>query len=118
MDATLDKRFSFSITPNEAHEFILKLAENDSFRARLEAHPREVLAELHISLPQDLVPDNVLLPSKNEVKEALANFTRAGELTVRNLKTPFTVSLWPFVVFYWLYFTPARPPRRLKGKHA
>jgi putative modified peptide len=110
-----DQRLNLNITPNEAHEFLLKLSTDDNFRDRLERNPTEVLAEHHISIPSELVPGIAALPPKEVVQEALSAFTRAGELNVRGLHTPFTSSRWSFVLFWWLYFTPARPPHHQEG---
>jgi putative modified peptide len=111
----IDQRLNLSITPREAHEFLLKLSTDDEFRRRLERNPAEALAEYHISVPLELIPGVVSLPPKEVVQQALSNFTRAGELNVRNLHTAFASSMWPFVLFWWLYFTPARPPHRKEG---
>lgn len=107
----IDQRFTLNITPKEAHEFIVKLSKDDEFRSRLEADPAHVLAEYHINIPLNLIPSAVALPPKQLVQEALSNFTRAGELNVASLHSAFTSSLWPFVLFWWLYLTPAKPPR-------
>src|SRR5438552_1140487 len=106
----IDRRINLSITPREAHDFILKLSSDDEFRARLKRNPAKVLAEHHISIPLELIPGVVALPPKKVVREALSNFTRAGELNVLSLHIPFSSSQWAFVLFWWLYLTPARPP--------
>jgi hypothetical protein len=111
----IDKRLNLRITPREAHDFIVKLSTDDEFRIRLQQNPAEVLAEHHISIPLELIPGVVALPPKELVQEALYKFTKEGELNFAGLHTPFTSSVWPFVLFWWLYFTPARPPRHKKG---
>jgi hypothetical protein len=63
-----------SATREEAYDFVRRLAEDDEFRARLEANPRAVLAESGIEyiLPKEEDElQNVVLPPKEEVEQLL-----------------------------------------------
>jgi len=105
-----DERISVNMTPREAHNFILKLSNDDEFRSRFEKDPAGVLAEHHIYIPLQQIPAHTVLPAKDVLQRALADFTQAGEL---NLTTfPPNEPIGPLVVlcFWWLYLTPARPP--------
>lgn len=49
-----------------------KLASDDEFRARLESHPRDVLAEYGIDAPAQM-PVTLTLPAKDEVHAVIAD---------------------------------------------
>lgn len=110
--APIDRRVTITLTPREAHAFILKLATDDAFRARLAANAGDVLAESGIYLPLDQIPVETLVPPKEALQRALQNFTTRGEIDVTGLLSP---SGWPLMVFWWLYMTPAKPSRRRQG---
>ena len=64
---------STNITVNatlvQANDFMEKLAEDDTFRDRLAADPKGVLAEYGVDFtPADDVPEHVTLPPKEEVQ--------------------------------------------------
>jgi putative modified peptide len=107
-----DRRLTISLTPTEARDFLLRLASDDAFRSRLEQQPEEVLAEHHIHLPAEHVPSRSVLPSKELLRRALENFTARGEIDLEGLFSP---AGWPIMLFWWLYLTPAKPPRNVNG---
>jgi hypothetical protein len=109
----IDTQMSISMTPTEAHDFIKKLAADDHFRAEIERKPRETLAQHGINLPVDQITTGAILPSKNALTRALANFREFGEIDFATMSSP---SGWPFMVFWWLYMTPAKPRRGQEGE--
>ncbi len=109
----VDKRITLNLTPTEAHDFLIKLSNDDEFRSRLEQSPGKVLAEYHIYIPQEQIPNGVVLPSKEVLQKALTNFTKFGEIDLAGLFSP---SGWPFMLFWWLYMTPAKPPHNKEGE--
>ncbi len=64
-------RVGASLTPREVFNFLLRLASDDEFRARLETHPRETLAEHHIYVPAHDPPVHVRVPSKHDLQQVL-----------------------------------------------
>ncbi len=86
-------RVSVNLTPKEAALFLQKLASDDEFRRAMEKAPRECLAEYHVYIPQELVPEQVKLPSKEELTEALASVTAGEEFRVP------VAAAWVFIVF-------------------
>ena len=111
----LDTRFSLNLTPTEAHEFLIKLSSDDAFRSRLQRNPTEVLAAHHIYIPVGQIPDVVILPSKESLQQALDKFSTQGKIDLEALFSP---SGWPLMLFWWLYMTPAKPPRGKEGDKA
>jgi hypothetical protein len=73
-------QITMSITPDEARDFLERLASDDEFRERLEASPREVLSEYHIVVPQEAIPDPLILPPKEEVESVVAEIDERDEL--------------------------------------
>jgi hypothetical protein len=108
----VDKRITLNVTPREAQDFLIKLSTDDKFRSRLGADPGQVLAEYHIYIPLEQIPGAVVLPPKEVLQRALANFTEYGEIDFTGLLSP---AGWPFMLFWWLYMTPAKPRRRTEG---
>ena len=102
-----DKRISVNATPHEVHEFLRKLSSDDNFRARFKASPGEVLAEHHMHLPVEDLPDEAILPDGAALSKALVHFRNTGELDVGAARSP---DRWTVALFWWLYYTPdARP---------
>jgi putative modified peptide len=65
------------ITPQDALDFLNKLATDDEFRARLKEDPRSVLVEYRIEINDAGVPTNAELPPKEDVQHLL---DQIGEL--------------------------------------
>ena len=108
----LDTRISINLTPSEAYQFITKLCRDDAFRDRLQTNPADVLAEHHIYIPTTKVHDIITLPTKAELQHALDQFTNHGVIDLGLLFSP---TGWPVMLFWWLYMTPAKPPRGQEG---
>lgn len=70
-----DQPIQISITPSQADELLSKLAEDDEFRQQLEADPQGVLAQYGIVVPEEALEGETLLPSKEEVQEALSQMS-------------------------------------------
>lgn len=70
-----DQPIQISITPSQADELLSKLAEDDEFRQQLEADPQGVLAQYGIVVSEEALEGETLLPSKEEVQEALSQMS-------------------------------------------
>src|SRR5262249_7190326 len=102
-----DKRITINTTPQEALAFVKKLATDDEFRARLAENPRDVLAEHHLDFPVEHLPSEAILPDKEVLQKALADFSEGGILD-HSVRSP---DRWAFGLFWWLYYTEVRPAR-------
>ena len=109
---SFDTPISISMTPTEAHGFITRLAGDDSFRSEIERDPANALARHGIQIPLKHIPAGATLPSKDSLTKALANFKHSGEIDFATMSEP---SGWPFMLFWWLYMTPAKPRRGQEG---
>jgi len=74
-----NRRVRFDMTPNEAFEFLSKLASDDAFRQRLKKNPKKELAKYHIYLPRGPVASPVTLPPKSTLKKAYDKITLSRE---------------------------------------
>jgi putative modified peptide len=114
-----DKRITINATPQEVRNFLDKLASDDEFRARFAKEPAEVLAEHHLYFPIADLPADAVLPSKDTLGQALAEFTRSGTFDAVGVHSP---DRWAFGLFWWLYYTTARPAmpcaRSMEGQPA
>jgi len=61
--------------PAKAQDLAKKLATDDAFRARFEQNPRAVLAEFQIQIAHANFPEQVRLPSKEKLVEAVTSLT-------------------------------------------
>lgn len=68
-----DKRVAIAITPREAYEFLNKLAYDDSFRAKFESDPQAIFDEIHVYLPDGVIPEKTTLPPKADFQRALSS---------------------------------------------
>jgi|SRR5580765_3989597 len=67
-----DVAIYMDVTPERAREFVTKLAHDDGFRERVEADPREVLAEYDVRIEHGAVPKKpIVLPSREQLEEVL-----------------------------------------------
>ena len=67
---------------NQGAEFLRRVAQDDTFRARFEARPDETLREYGIFLAEGL-PTSVTLPSKQDAQRALAQLVASAETHLR-----------------------------------
>lgn len=106
LEKVANARINFNMTPREVLEFLMRLASDDDFRARLEKQPHKALADNHIHVPVKDVPLHVHLPPKDQLQEALMDIMTGQELRLRAL--PFNVDpgFWYFIDF--LIFLLAR----------
>ncbi|MRX10332.1 putative modified peptide [Pseudoduganella sp. FT25W] len=77
-------------TSNELSSILDKLASDDKFRAQLQANPVATLARFGITLSADQVPDQISLPSKEELTEERHELQR--ELETTGIMFPFLLS--------------------------
>ena len=59
------------ISPQQADEFLSKLVDDPEFRDRLTRDPVEELARYGISIPSTFLPEQVELPSPEEIRRVL-----------------------------------------------
>jgi putative modified peptide len=72
------------ISPQRADELMNRLIDDDEFRAQLTRSPRDALSEYGIVVPSELLPDEVELPSSEELRQArdrvdVEDYPRFGE---------------------------------------
>jgi hypothetical protein len=65
-------RLRIDTSKDRAMEFVSRLAEDDDFRAELQADPRKVLWDYGVEVPDELIPSEVVLPPKEDVNALLA----------------------------------------------
>ena len=69
-------------TQDNARKLLERLAEDDDFRARMEADPVAAFAEHGFTLDPAILPDKkVVLPSKEEIRGNLDKMSRQLEAT-------------------------------------
>jgi hypothetical protein len=74
-------RATLDVDSERAHEFIRRLAEDDDFRAELESNPEKTLTDYGVAVSPDLIPDEIRLPSKDEIRRLLTQLDElAGTL--------------------------------------
>jgi hypothetical protein len=82
------------IDRREDEELVRRLATDDEFRARLARNPAGVLAEYHIEVPLTELPDEVVLPPRSQMAEALRAMT-CGHLAPARASLPARAKFWP-----------------------
>jgi hypothetical protein len=103
-----DQPVRIYIAPREAFEFGQRLGNDDDFRARLEQNPRAVLAEYHIFLAPEHLPETVRLPSKEEVRGILNKAMLGGDFQIAEV-----AAAWPWLV--WIVFVAEARERTISG---
>lgn len=91
-------RVHISLTPEQAREFVQALAEDDEFRDRLSEQPLETLADYGIQIPQEMIPSEIVLPSKDEAREALNSIDQGQELRLQPTGFLLSFLAWPFLI--------------------
>jgi hypothetical protein len=64
-------QINVSMTPEQATEFLSLLADDDETRERFETDTQALLAEWGIEVPGELVPEEVLAPSRGTLHDAI-----------------------------------------------
>ena len=95
------ERIKVSIAPEEALELLGKLASDDDFRDSFCDDPQGILAAYHVDLPENLVPDPVLLPSKEDLTRLLEDFDAGQKLNVHPPHQALVYS-WGMHIFFRL----------------
>lgn len=72
-----DKRID--LNEEEAQAFMTKLAHDDDFRAALEKDPAKALEGEGISVPEEELPKEVKLPSKEEVQGRFKDYVERAQ---------------------------------------
>ena len=75
-------------------DLVRRLATDDEFRARLARDPASVLAEYQIELSPRELPENVVLPPRSQMMEALRALT-GGHLAPARTSVPPRPKYWP-----------------------
>jgi hypothetical protein len=68
------------ISPQQAEDFMKRLADDADFRDKLTQNPVEELGRYGINIPSTMLPAQVLLPSPDEIRQ-LSNRIDTDELT-------------------------------------
>ena len=92
-----EPRVTINMTPREALEFAQRIAYDDSFRAKFESSPREILSFYHIDMSAALIPAKIVLPPKEDIQRALTEILIGGELAGRAIS--FFIVFWAFFAF-------------------
>lgn len=96
-------RLRIDTSKDRAMEFVSRLADDDDFRAELQADPRKVLWDYGVEVPDELIPSEVVLPPKEHVAAALE-----GDLTALGHHQAGPQLLFPvFVCFFAFPFLHA-----------
>jgi len=93
--AEFESNVTLRMTQSQAREFLERLESDDEFRERLAAYPREVFSEYGIEIAPELVPEQVTLPEKEQLKEIQAALEGTADLRI-----PINGALmWPGILF-------------------
>jgi hypothetical protein len=87
------------LTPKRAREFEDRLATEEEFRQRLEQSPNEVLAEYGIEIAPELIPEQVTLPTKEELSDL--HESARGHRDLRIEEDEGRIMMWPF--FFYIF---------------
>ncbi len=63
------------IDTEKMEDIMDKLAKDEKFREKFQANPKAVFAEYNIEVPDELIPENIELPSPDELE---ARKTKSG----------------------------------------
>lgn len=66
---------------DNARKLLDRLAKDDDFRARMEADPVGAFAEYGFEINQEITPDKVKLPTKDEISESSDLLSKQIEAT-------------------------------------
>ena len=69
-----------SMSPEQSLEFLMRLAHDDEFRARLEEDAGGLLREYGIEVPPEAVPATVEAPPKDDVEKTLRDLEEWDKL--------------------------------------
>jgi hypothetical protein len=61
-----------AMSKRDAQSFLRKVANDDSFRRRLRNDPAGTLNRAGVMIPEELLPEKIHLPTKDEMKKFLA----------------------------------------------
>lgn len=107
------------ITPDQAFEFLERLATDDDFRTRFAEDTANLLREFSIEVPPELLPEEVAPPPKGMLLEALAELGRAVPAApfvpiVRHAPfVPFAPAPFAPISFgYWIVFLALSAARK------
>jgi hypothetical protein len=88
------ERISITTTPEQAKEFIQRLAADEEFRERYERETQTLFAEYGIELPETLFPERITAPSR----EVVVDFV--GQM--HNLTGVEAFFFFPCIFFFFL----------------
>lgn len=104
-ESTGEPLIRVEMTPAQATEFVERLASEDAFRDRYLHQTHALLAEYGVDVPEEMIPEDLELPSYESLQSAL-DALRAGH--------PFTVSpdmgMAAAVVTYQCYMFMRKAP--------
>jgi putative modified peptide len=100
-----DQPIQISMTPSQADELLEKLADDDDFRRELEADPQGVLARYGITVPEQVLQGETILPPKEEVQDALSQMG-TSELHPETLGLPIFRRFLTLLIFIRIFRQP------------
>src|SRR4051794_5936289 len=96
---------TFSISREDAYEFLRQLAEDDDLRARVKADPGAELAERGIVIAPELLPETATLAGKHQIRELLVTL---GDDPADLMGRP-KAETWPFHLLNVVFMFGALP---------
>lgn len=98
-------RISSELMPREAIEFLQRLAFDDDFRSDLQRRPKATLRRFKINIPDELIPDDIVLPPKDDLRVAVESASMGDDLV---MPAPVAAVFWVFLAFF-AFFAFSRP---------
>jgi hypothetical protein len=93
--AEFETNVALRMTQSQARDFLERLEWDDEFRGRLTEAPRDVFGEYGIEIADELVPERVTLPEKEQIAELHAAIEGTSELRI-----PINGAImWPGILF-------------------
>jgi hypothetical protein len=93
--AEFEPSIALRMTQSQAREFLERLEWDDEFRGRLTEAPRDVFAEYGIEVAEELVPEQVTLPEKEQIADLHAAIEGTAELRI----PIHGAIMWPGILF-------------------
>jgi putative modified peptide len=100
-----DQPIQISMTPRQADELLDKLADDDDFRSELEADPTGVLGRYGITVPEQVLQGETILPPKEEVQDARSKMG-TSELYPEAMEAPIFRRFLTLLIFIRIFREP------------
>lgn len=88
-------------TPEQADDFLFRVARDPEFRSRVESDPAAALREYGVEVSETTAPHLVQLPAPEDIDELRQRLSGAGEYA----ETGSVGAAW-FIVLAWFFTVP------------